>query len=393
MALTVYSKTRNKALVNFIVFEKMENMKLRRSRLPAMLLTIVFWELSFQVSIAAASPQVAAMFVFGDSLTDNGNNNYLNSLAKANYDPYGIDFPQGSASGRFSNGNTIIDYLGDFLGLPLLPAYANPDATGSGLLQGVNYASASAGILEETGRNLGERISFRQQVENFASNLEQLKNEMKAEQLTKYLKKSLTVVIMGSNDYINNYLLTSFYATSYIYPPTTYTDLLIQQYTKRILALYSLGLRKFLIAGIGPLGCIPNQLANNFAPPGKCASLANDLAVMFNTQLRSLVSQLNTNYTDAIFVYGNTYGAVSDIITNSRNYGFTVTDSGCCGIGRNQGEITCLPFSAPCVNRDQHVFWDAFHPTQAANRILAEKAYNGPPSDCYPMNVKQMAEL
>ncbi|KVH89691.1 Lipase, GDSL [Cynara cardunculus var. scolymus] len=333
------------------------------------------------------------MFAFGDSLTDNGNNNYLNSLAKANYVPYGVDFYQGLPSGRFSNGKTIIDYLGDLLGLPLLPAYASPDATGRSIMQGVNYASASAGILDETGRNLGERFSFRQQVENFASNLNQLKNEMEGEQLSQYLRKSLAVLILGSNDYINNYLLTPLYPTRYIYTPTSYTDLLIQQYAMQISALYSLGLTKFFIAGIGPLGCIPNQLATNSAPPGTCASFANDLAVMFNTQLRSLVIQLHKNYTDAVFIYGNTYSAVTDILNNPNTYGFTVTDRGCCGIGRNQGQITCLPFSAPCINRDQHVFWDAFHPTQAVNRILAEKAYNGPTSDCYPMNVKQLAEL
>nr|XP_043613631.1 GDSL esterase/lipase At5g08460-like [Erigeron canadensis] len=371
----------------------MENRKCR-SRFLIMLLTFVLMDVSFKgfKAIAKADLQVAAMFVFGDSLTDNGNNNYLNSLAKANYNPYGVDFG-GFASGRFSNGKTIIDYLGDLLGLALLPAYASPDATGRNIMQGVNYASASAGILEETGRNLGERISFRQQVENFASNLNRLKNAMEGEELSQYLRKSLAVVIMGSNDYINNYLLTSFYATSQIYTPTAYTNLLIQRYMQQISALYSLGLRKFFIAGIGPLGCIPNQLATNFAPPGTCASLANDLAVMFNTQLRSLIIQLNTNNTDAIFVYGNTYDAVSDILKNSNSYGFTVNDRGCCGIGRNQGQITCLPLSVPCINRDQHVFWDAFHPSQAANQILAEKAYSGPPSISYPINVKQMAEL
>jgi hypothetical protein len=73
--------------------------------------------------------------------------------------------------------------------------------------------------------------------------------------------------------------------------------------------------------------------------------------------------------------------------------GFSVVDKGCCGIGRNQGQITCLPLSVPCLNRDKYVFWDAFHPTQAANQIIARRAYIGPPSDCYPINVKQMAEV
>lgn len=64
---------------------------------------------------AAASPQVTAMFAFGDSLTDPGNNNYLNSFAKANYVPYGVDFDGGLPSGRFCNGKTFVDYLGELV--------------------------------------------------------------------------------------------------------------------------------------------------------------------------------------------------------------------------------------------------------------------------------------
>lgn len=60
------------------------------------------------------SQQVPAMFVFGDSLMDDGNNNYLNSIAKSNYMPYGCDFSSGP-SGRFCNGKTIVDFLGNFL--------------------------------------------------------------------------------------------------------------------------------------------------------------------------------------------------------------------------------------------------------------------------------------
>lgn len=61
-------------------------------------------------------PQFQAMFVFGDSLVDDGNNNFLNSLAKSNYVPYGVDFERGP-SGRFSNGKTIIDFLGNNVNL------------------------------------------------------------------------------------------------------------------------------------------------------------------------------------------------------------------------------------------------------------------------------------
>lgn len=67
---------------------------------------------------ACGSPQVPAFFVFGDSLVDHGNNNFLNSFAKANYLPYGVDF-DGGPSGRFCNGRTIIDFLGSRLSVLL----------------------------------------------------------------------------------------------------------------------------------------------------------------------------------------------------------------------------------------------------------------------------------
>ena len=55
----------------------------------------------------------AASFVFGDSLVDVGNNNYIGSLARANYGANGVDFPGGGkATGRFCNGRTVPDIIG-----------------------------------------------------------------------------------------------------------------------------------------------------------------------------------------------------------------------------------------------------------------------------------------
>lgn len=136
---------------------------------------------------------------------------------------------------------------------------------------------------------------------------------------------------------------------------------------------------------MGPLGCMPNQLATGLAPPGKCVSYVNNMAQAFNTRLMALVDQLSSNYTRATFVYGNTYGLFTEILNNPDSYGISVTDIGCCGIGRNRGQITCLPFSIPCFNRDQYIFWDAYHPSQAFNEIVAPRAYSGGSSECYPI--------
>ncbi|CAI0475427.1 unnamed protein product [Linum tenue] len=102
--------------------------------------------------VAAADPQVPCFFIFGDSLNDCGNNNHINTKAKANYKPYGIDFPDG-ATGRFTNGRTTVDFLAEHLGFDNpIPPFTT--AKGEKILQGINYASGSAGILDETGKHL-----------------------------------------------------------------------------------------------------------------------------------------------------------------------------------------------------------------------------------------------
>lgn len=53
-----------------------------------------------------------AIFTFGDSLVDNGNNNYLASLARADFPPNGCDYGEPIPTGRFCNGKTLTDYIG-----------------------------------------------------------------------------------------------------------------------------------------------------------------------------------------------------------------------------------------------------------------------------------------
>ncbi|GAU42653.1 hypothetical protein TSUD_398580 [Trifolium subterraneum] len=343
---------------------------------------------------SSTRPLCSAMFIFGDSLVDSGNNNKLHSIAKANYMPYGIDFlgDHPSPTGRFSNGKTVTDFLGEMLGIPLLPPFADITEQNIDISRGVNFASASSGILDETGRNLGERISFRHQVRNFERTLCQMKTLMEDEKLSHYLENSLATVVHGNNDYLNNYLMPGFYNTSFVYNPNKFADILIENYKKYILDIRSLGLRKFFLAAIGPLGCVPYQISKGMIPPGQCDSSINNIVVLFNNLLRSLVDQLNTEYPDSTFVYGDTYNIFNELIEDQNSYGFNVSDTACCGIGRNKAQIICLPMANPCPNRDQYMFWDPFHPTQAVDKIVASKVFDGPPSACYPINVLQMTQ-
>lgn len=55
---------------------------------------------------------VPAVIAFGDSSVDVGNNNYRPTLFKANYPPYGRDFINHQATGRFCNGKLATDLTG-----------------------------------------------------------------------------------------------------------------------------------------------------------------------------------------------------------------------------------------------------------------------------------------
>ncbi|MED6118930.1 hypothetical protein PIB30_007435 [Stylosanthes scabra] len=309
---------------------------------------------------------------------------------EANFVPYGIDTSWGP-TGRFSNGRMIVDLLGEFLDHPYLPSFVATQKQGMSIIRGVNYASAGAGILDETGRYIGQLITFNEQVQNFQTTINQLKATMDEMNLSQYLAKSLAFVNHGSNDYLNNYLLSG-YSSSFLHDPTTYADILIKQYKTHNLSLHDLGLRKFLPIAIGPLGCIPNQIFRGFFRTGACKDEVNAMVILFNDRLKFLVDELNTQYNgSSIFVYGNTFAALMQIIQDPIPYGFVTTNRACCGIGRYGGMISCLPYFIPCSNRDQHVFWDAFHPSEAVDRILALKAFNGSTSYVYAINVSQMA--
>lgn len=55
---------------------------------------------------------VPAAFVFGDSTVDPGNNNYINTIFRSNFPPYGLDFPHQTPTGRFTDGRLTTDFIG-----------------------------------------------------------------------------------------------------------------------------------------------------------------------------------------------------------------------------------------------------------------------------------------
>lgn len=79
------------------------------SSMRVVLIIMITHTLMVAPKIAEAAPR--AFFVFGDSLVDSGNNNYLPTTARADSPPYGIDYPTGHPTGRFSNGLNLPDLI------------------------------------------------------------------------------------------------------------------------------------------------------------------------------------------------------------------------------------------------------------------------------------------
>ncbi|KAG0568701.1 hypothetical protein M758_6G036300 [Ceratodon purpureus] len=336
----------------------------------------------------------AAAFIFGDSLVDAGNNNYIGSLARANYGANGVDFPGGKATGRFCNGRTVADIIGQYLGIPFGPVFLDPAAKGKAILRGLNYASGGAGILDFTGYNFVNRIPMWEQIDMFRNTTEQIMQLLGPTDGAALIKNSMYSVTMGSNDYLNNYLVVGS-PSPMLYTPQQFQDTIINSYRQQLTALVKLGARKYVLTNVGPLGCIPYRMTILGTSKGCCVPEDNELVSGFNTALKALVDELNDAYPTAKFVVANSYNVVMQIIENPAAYGFTTKDQACCGmpVGLYHGLTPCFPGVPFCKNRKSHLFWDSFHPTDAANAIISRRFFSGSVADIYPMNVKQLAAL
>ncbi|KAM3712063.1 hypothetical protein ACJW30_01G155300 [Castanea mollissima] len=337
--------------------------------------------------------EIKGMFVFGSSLVDNGNNNFLDTEAKADYLPYGIDFPNGS-SGRFTNGKNVVDLLGEQLKLPsLIPPFMDPATKGSRIVEGVNHASGSAGILDDTGSVAGNATSMNQQIKNFEEvTLPDLEAQLGCKS-NESLPNYIFVIGIGGNDYVFNYFLRK---TFLIVGLERFTSYLISSLSKQLENLYNLGARKFVLTTIYPIGSSP-MVNLNQPNCSACSQALNAAASVYNIHLKSLVEDIKSQMPGSNFVVVNTYDVVKDIIDNPASKGFSDTTNACCEVkSTKQGGtgVLCERGGQVCADRNSHVYFDGLHPSEAVNIQIASKAYaSNLESEVYPINVKQLAEL
>ncbi|XP_058095049.1 GDSL esterase/lipase At5g55050 [Magnolia sinica] len=348
----------------------------------------------FLFNICSLSPSTAqtvpAFYVFGDSLADVGNNNHLKlSLAKADFPHNGIDFPGSKATGRFSNGKNAADFLAEKLGLTTPPPYLSISTVNNrsnAFLGGVNFASGGAGILDGSAV---QSLSLNKQIEYYSVVYGDLVQMIGTVESQKHLSRSIFGIVIGSNDILGYFKAGSSKRSNYT--PQQFVDLLILTLRGQVKRIYNLGARKVVFVGAGAIGCCPSQRKQNKTE--SCNEETNYWSDKYNEGVKTVLEGIKSELKDMSYSFFNTYAVLLDFIQKPAAYGFTEVKAACCGLGNLNAKVACLPIATYCPNRRNHVFWDFYHPTEAAARKFVDTAFSGSKPYVYPINVQQLVAI
>ncbi|XP_023003907.1 GDSL esterase/lipase EXL3-like [Cucurbita maxima] len=324
-------------------------------------------------NLVSKKVEVSAILVFGDSIMDPGNNNYIKTLVKCDFAPYGRDFTGGIPTGRFSNGKIPSDFIAEELGVKeLLPAYLDPNLTIEELLTGVSFASGASGYDPLTSK-IASVLSLDDQLEMFKDYIKKIKAAVGEEKATAILSKSVIIVCTGSDDIANTYFITPFRRFHYDIP--SYTDLMLRSASNFLHQLYALGGRRIGVLSLPAIGCVPSKRTLNGGIARSCSEAANGAAALFNSKLSSLITSLGNQYSDSKIAYFDVYNPLLALIQNPAQYGFEEAKKGCCGTGNIEVSVLCNPSSIPlsCPDADKYIFWDSYHPSTKAYKILTRQ--------------------
>ncbi|KAF3453435.1 hypothetical protein FNV43_RR03875 [Rhamnella rubrinervis] len=115
---------------------------------------------------------------------------------------------------------------------------------------------------------------------------------------------------------------------------------------------------------------------------------------MYNEGLKSMLQELKSELKDINYSYFDTYNFFSNLIQKPASYGFAEVKLSCCGVVDDIDlKHVCRPISSFCSNRSDHLFWDPYHPSEAAARIVADAVFEGPLQYSFPFNVEQLMAL
>ncbi|KAI4313043.1 hypothetical protein MLD38_037820 [Melastoma candidum] len=331
-------------------------------------------------NVQCQKPLAPALYVFGASTVDAGNNKILRNEEKDTSFPYGVDLQDPSLLARASNGLTYADFIAEHLGLPLPPPVLSfKDAeTRSKVLTGMNYASSASGVLNQTGLITGKCLSFSKQIDLFETTVKEDLPKQIPTDLKLHLEESIILISFAENDYVLGYFLNG--TISPQLDLDSYTRLLIQSFSASIERMVDLGAKRFVVSGMPPIGCSSFFLEQN---QGKCNETMNKIGVSYNSQLTAVLDQLKTNR--AIY-YTLINPEKLDIRIVAAEMGMKHVFEQCCETDRFGN---CIKGLKPCDNRDEYLLFDKHHITQIYLKYIADGCFKGS-GMCLPCNIVEL---
>ncbi|KAL9427988.1 hypothetical protein AB3S75_030049 [Citrus x aurantiifolia] len=322
------------------------------------------------VSVGNGQPLVPALIIFGDSIVDVGNNNNLSTLIKANFPPYGRDFVTHRPTGRFCNGKLATDFTAEYLGFTSYPpAYLSQEAKGNTLLTGVNFASAASGLYDRTAQ-LYRAIPLTQQLNYYKEYQNKVVSMVGKEKANAIFSGGVHLLSAGSSDFIQNYYINPL--LNRVYSPDRFSDMLMRSYSSFVQNLYGLGVRRLGVTSLPPTGCLPAAITLFGAGSSQCVARLNQDAISFNNKLNVTSQSLKNKLPGLKLVVFDIYQPLLNLITSPSDSGFFESRRACCGTGTVETSVLCNARSiGTCSNATEYVFWDGFHPSEAANKVLA----------------------
>ncbi|KAK3011174.1 hypothetical protein RJ639_011747 [Escallonia herrerae] len=320
----------------------------------------------------ASNNSISAVFVFGDSTADPGNNNYIPTPFKSNFRPYGRDFTNQVPTGRFTNGMLAYDFIARYVGVKdYVPPYLDPTLSIEELMTGVSFASAGSGFDPLT-PSISNVISLSKQLDYFKDYQARLTAAIGKKRTKKLIRNALFLVSAGTNDFVVNYYTIPIRRRSYTLP--SYMDFLLKQSQQFLQGLWEQGARRIGVVGLPPMGCLPIVITlysdNAFLHRG-CVEFFSSVAATYNSMVKNELNSMqvrSAKYGSRI-AYMDVFETLTEM-TMGHKFDFDEVSSGCCGTGLMEATFLCNPNTFVCPDANKYVFWDSIHPTEKTYYIL-----------------------
>lgn len=179
--------------------------------------------------------------------------------------------------------------------------------------------------------------------------------------------KALYLLCWGSNDVVEHFTFNDG-----ITEPR-YSDFLAERAITYIQQLVSLGAKRIGVTGIPPVGCLPSQRMIAGGIRKQCATDRNQLALMANRKISQEMAKLSAKLGPGVqLVFIDLYGILGDLTTRHAEFGFKNGKDACCGYIGLAASVLCNFASPLCPDPSQYVFWDSYHPTEKAYKVMID---------------------